>query len=727
MPTRYVRHIVRSRTIALAVSLAAVAAVAGSAGAASRLPDPRPAWGYEGKLLGVAADGTTYLGTRDLVAEVGSTPVVRLAGGGTDASWPDVARASVAAADGHGGFYAAGGVGDLESAAVVQHVLSSRTLDGRFKARFDRTPVALVSIGGLVLVSGPFTTVNGQARAGLAALDATTGAVAPWNPAPDQLVWTLADGGDGTVFAGGRFTRIAGVPRNGLAQLSVASGAATAWNPAPAVTSGEVMTLAVSPATVIVGGGFLWFPPKRALSKLVAVDRATGALATLGPTDGVGEFLGQDIDSVALLGSTVYAAGHFEDLGGARRPGIAAFDLASGKLLPWAPADDGGATAVVAGPSGVLVSGDHVRLLDPSTAAALPFAAVARGGPLVPLGDEVLVIHTDHQVGMGEFGGLAAIGTDGRPVAAFRAPSSLTYLRVLRAGPGVYAFACPERGCRGGLAGISAAMLRLDPATGARSGWRARVGWPSRVPHSYDWGFGDAVADARTLDVLLLFFQPGSNVPAASAIESFDLASGRRLGLAVQLPGGAPAPALALVRNGPSLVAGGIADERGRALARFDPRSLRPRGWPGAPRVLLANGRPGGVDRLAAAGGRVYLYGTFATVGGKARPARLAAISAGGERPAVLAALRQERDRREPGCVPGVRGRDRQPGREGRVRDERRLPARPGQRPPAALGRPPDAGRPGARRGRRAGGGHRGARQRALPWIARELFAVLRR
>jgi hypothetical protein len=87
---------------------------------------------------------------------------------------------------------------------------------------------------------------------------------------------------------------------------------------------------------------------------------------------------------------------------------------------------------------------------------------------------------------------------------------------------------------------------------------------------------------------------------------------------------------LALARNGSTLVAGGIADARGRALARFDPRTLRPRSWPGAPRILQSRRQPGGIDQLAAARGRLYLFGAFTTVGGRPRASRLAAITAGG-------------------------------------------------------------------------------------------------
>ena len=53
-----------------------------------------------------------------------------------------------------------------------------------------------------------------------------------------------------TVYAGGRFTSIGGQTRNHLAALDAASGAATAWNPHP---SDCVYSLAWSEGTLYVG------------------------------------------------------------------------------------------------------------------------------------------------------------------------------------------------------------------------------------------------------------------------------------------------------------------------------------------------------------------------------------------------------------------------------------------------------------------------------------------
>ena len=350
----------------------------------------------------------------------------------------------------------------------MQHVLATtHAIDRGFTARFDREPAVVVVAGDAVLVAGFFRTVNGQPRAGLAALDAATGALRAWNPAPDGPVRALAAGGDGTVYAAGEFGHIGGAARSGLAQLSLASGAATAWNPAPATVTGTPWALAVTPSAVVMGGGFLWFVDKREMSRLVAVDRASGAATALGPTDSIGLFASDgEVSAVAVAGGTVYAGGSFATVGGQPRRGVAAFDLASGHLLPFAAANDGDVTSLVASPDGLIVSGDHLRKLDLATGAALPFSPVAGPGKLTVLGDAIVLAETSQTVGVGKAGGLAAIGPDGRPRASFTPPAGLEYGRALLAGDALFALGCPSRGCASGATGIRQRAAATRPADG---------------------------------------------------------------------------------------------------------------------------------------------------------------------------------------------------------------------------------------------------------------------
>mgnify|MGYP000524099107 CR=1 FL=1 len=73
------------------------------------------------------------------------------------------------------------------------------------------------------LIGGFFTTVGGQARNNLAAINTTDGlAVAAFNPNANSQVNALALGG-GTLYAGGSFTTVGGTTRNRLAAFTVAA------------------------------------------------------------------------------------------------------------------------------------------------------------------------------------------------------------------------------------------------------------------------------------------------------------------------------------------------------------------------------------------------------------------------------------------------------------------------------------------------------------------------
>ena len=108
--------------------------------------------------------------------------------------------------------------------------------------------------GATIYVGGDFDRVNGVVRTRVAAIDAQTGALLPWNPAPNGRVDAIAVAG-GTVYLGGDFTRLGSVTRTRLAAVDASSGALLAWAPAADLI---VNTMVFHPATgsVIVGGTF---------------------------------------------------------------------------------------------------------------------------------------------------------------------------------------------------------------------------------------------------------------------------------------------------------------------------------------------------------------------------------------------------------------------------------------------------------------------------------------
>ncbi len=129
--------------------------------------------------------------------------------------------------------------------------------------------------GRRIYVGGDFTSVSGQARNRIAALDATTGAViANWNPSANARVWSMEPVGT-TLYFGGTFSAVGGQTRGRLAAVNATTGALLAW--APAVDREVVSMTSYAPGNrVIIGGSFTTINGATNLG-MGAVDGTTGA------------------------------------------------------------------------------------------------------------------------------------------------------------------------------------------------------------------------------------------------------------------------------------------------------------------------------------------------------------------------------------------------------------------------------------------------------------------
>ena len=232
----------------------------------------------------------------------------------------------------------------------------------------NNTVLALAaSPNGTVYAGGTFTTIAGAARTRIVQLD-QTGAATAWDPSSgvtgqvDAITLAISSNTVQTVYAGGTFTTIGGQTRNRIAALDPSSAAATAFN--PNATSGQVSAIALSPslATVYAGGTFTTIGGQ-ARNRIAALSASTGAAdATWNPN------AGNAVNALAVSGdgSIVYAGGTFTTIGGQTRNRIGSVSSSgAGSATTWNPNASGGVPAgdaIALTPSGLVAGGVWTNL-----------------------------------------------------------------------------------------------------------------------------------------------------------------------------------------------------------------------------------------------------------------------------------------------------------------------------------------------------------------------------
>jgi len=113
---------------------------------------------------------------------------------------------------------------------------------------------------GVLYVGGNFTGVNGTVRNRLAAINVADGSLTSWNPDAGVAGGVSAitvDGNTSTVYVGGGFTTVGGQARSGVAAIDNLGNVSNSWM--PTITGGGVDTIAVDVpfrAAVYMGGAF---------------------------------------------------------------------------------------------------------------------------------------------------------------------------------------------------------------------------------------------------------------------------------------------------------------------------------------------------------------------------------------------------------------------------------------------------------------------------------------
>lgn len=234
---------------------------------------------------------------------------------------------------------------------TVRPAISAQALD----IAVDGDVYATARDGNTLYFGGRFTTVAGEPRQNLAAIDLTTGALTDWDPqltsssvGPPVSALAVTLDRD-IIYVGGEFDSIDGTPRHNIAAiLSVRGGELHPWNPdlTDGSAGGAVRALAVDPLvrTVYLGGAFVAVngETREGLAAVTTVDAGTDEVTEWDPALD----LGASAASVAALSrdrweSTIYVGGSFSSVGGEARANLAAISTAGvGAPSPWNPGAD---------------------------------------------------------------------------------------------------------------------------------------------------------------------------------------------------------------------------------------------------------------------------------------------------------------------------------------------------------------------------------------------------
>lgn len=263
-----------------------------------------------------------------------------------------------------GGYFGSIGGVPRASLAALDAVDGSATSWDPSPAYGTSSPVIqTIALGdSTVYVGGVLTSIGGESRSNIAAVNAADGVATTWDPSANSVVSALEVSGD-LVYAGGHFTEIGRRTRNKIAALRVSDGTATNWNP-DLTPNGNVGALAVDGSTIYAGGGFpsVGGVPRK---NVAGIDATTGEATAFDP-QAADPNTGGGVAALAVHDSTVYAAGHFSTIGGKTRHLVAGLNAGDGSATDFDPsgAPGFGAYALDVAPDGTLYTGGSTPTFD---------------------------------------------------------------------------------------------------------------------------------------------------------------------------------------------------------------------------------------------------------------------------------------------------------------------------------------------------------------------------
>lgn len=390
----------------LAVGIAALAAASPTFAQIASLGPPVSTWQPNGRIETLSIDGTTLYagGAFDYVGpETGGFGIVDATNDAVVNTTASLTNGTGAiASDGNGGWFVlTSSTSTFGGQPIIVHVLPTGQRDTAWVSpNLSGSVVVLRLHGGRLFVGGFLTAVNGIPRAGVAALDAATGALLPWDARLERAgaiapYVRAVEFAQGRIYVGGSFHTAGGQPRGDFAVLDEATGAVLPvvlpTSPSPgfvdaSVSAGRIFvsgffgggqitvraydldlvpvaswdsttrgsTLLATPTAVYAER---WLSPS---TSVVALDPTTGtplpfATVTMARED---SFDTAGVTSMALGHGRLYIGGQFERVNGQVRRSLVAVDAATGTPVAWGPrvsgtvggiATDGGRVAVGGG------------------------------------------------------------------------------------------------------------------------------------------------------------------------------------------------------------------------------------------------------------------------------------------------------------------------------------------------------------------------------------------
>jgi uncharacterized delta-60 repeat protein len=188
---------------------------------------------------------------------------------------------------------------------------------------FDPSPNAIVyslavQADGKILAGGDFTGIGGQPRNRIARVDAATGLADSFNPNANHIVRAIALQVDGKVLAGGQFSgpnAIGGQARSGIARLDAMTGLADSFNPN---VNNWVQSIGVQADGKVLAGGFFNNVGGQTRNYIARLDATTGLPDSFDPNpDAAVHSVAVQADGKVLMG------GRFIAIGGQQRLNIA--------------------------------------------------------------------------------------------------------------------------------------------------------------------------------------------------------------------------------------------------------------------------------------------------------------------------------------------------------------------------------------------------------------------